>query len=193
MAGIDVGGHGGKRSVNQEIPLVPFIDFLLCLVMFLLVTAVWSHMARLEADAKVPSPSKQMEEEPPKPQKKMTVEIKQDSFSVAWLLGGSSQPITSFTVARNDEAAKVDKNGNMLFKELAQKIAESYKDQGQHKDKSDKKFDQAIINAGNDTEFAVITAVIDAINAAKRDNPAAKGGGDPKDAKIPAFSISFQM
>lgn len=27
---------GGQRSVNQEIPLIPFIDFLLCIVIFLL-------------------------------------------------------------------------------------------------------------------------------------------------------------
>jgi len=54
MAGIDVGGgHGGKRSVNQELPLVPFIDFILCLVMFLLVTAVWSQMARLTEGRKI--------------------------------------------------------------------------------------------------------------------------------------------
>jgi hypothetical protein len=57
MAGIDVGGgHGGKRNVNHEIPLIPFIDFLLCLVAFLLVTAVWSQMARINADARVPGP-----------------------------------------------------------------------------------------------------------------------------------------
>jgi biopolymer transport protein ExbD len=58
MAGIDVGGHGGKRSTNHEIPLIPFIDFLLCLVAFLLVTAVWSQMARINADARVPGPPK---------------------------------------------------------------------------------------------------------------------------------------
>ena len=30
MAGIDTGGgHGGKRTTNHEIPLIPFIDFLL--------------------------------------------------------------------------------------------------------------------------------------------------------------------
>ena len=27
---------GGRRSVNQELPLIPFIDFLLCIVLFLL-------------------------------------------------------------------------------------------------------------------------------------------------------------
>lgn len=50
MAGIDTGAeHGGKKSVNQEIPLVPFIDFLLCCVMFLLVTAVWNQLSRVES------------------------------------------------------------------------------------------------------------------------------------------------
>lgn len=50
MANISVGGaHGGKRPVDAEIPLVPFIDLLLCCVMFLLVTAVWSQLSALEA------------------------------------------------------------------------------------------------------------------------------------------------
>ena len=30
---------GGHRAVNQELPLVPFIDFLLCIVLFLLAVA----------------------------------------------------------------------------------------------------------------------------------------------------------
>ena len=51
------GGHGGKKTVDQEIPLVPFIDLLLCCVMFLLVTAVWNQLARIEANQNVPSTS----------------------------------------------------------------------------------------------------------------------------------------
>jgi len=66
MAGIDTGsGHGGKKSVNQEIPLVPFIDFLLCCVMFLLVTAVWNQLSRLETDADVPGETAPSDREPP--------------------------------------------------------------------------------------------------------------------------------
>jgi biopolymer transport protein ExbD len=52
MANISVGGaSGGKRAVDSEIPLVPFIDLLLCCVMFLLVTAVWNQLAVVEARA----------------------------------------------------------------------------------------------------------------------------------------------
>lgn len=67
MAGIDTGGgHGGKKSVNQEIPLVPFIDFLLCCVMFLLVTAVWNQLARIQTNQSVAgTPSADQQEEPP--------------------------------------------------------------------------------------------------------------------------------
>jgi biopolymer transport protein ExbD len=49
MASIQVsGGHGGKRPVDHDVPLVPFIDLLLCCVMFLLVTAVWNRLAAVE-------------------------------------------------------------------------------------------------------------------------------------------------
>ena len=49
MAGIQVGQGHGRRAVDHEIPLVPFIDLLLCCVMFLLVTAVWNRLAALES------------------------------------------------------------------------------------------------------------------------------------------------
>ena len=46
MAQIDTGSPAARgRATNHELPLVPFIDFLLCLVSFLLITAVWSQMA----------------------------------------------------------------------------------------------------------------------------------------------------
>src|SRR6478735_3771093 len=58
MGGISVGGgHGGKKSVDAEIPLIPFIDLLLCCVMFLLVTAVWNRLASVDVSQQVPSPN----------------------------------------------------------------------------------------------------------------------------------------
>lgn len=55
MASISTGGgHGGKKSVDSEIPLVPFIDLLLCCIMFLLVTAVWNKLASLDANVNLP-------------------------------------------------------------------------------------------------------------------------------------------
>ena len=39
---------GGKKSLNVDLNIVPFIDVMSCLTAFLLVTAVWVNIARLE-------------------------------------------------------------------------------------------------------------------------------------------------
>ena len=49
MATIGNGGSGRGKRVDQELPLVPFIDLLFCCVMFLLATAVWSNTAEMPA------------------------------------------------------------------------------------------------------------------------------------------------
>src|SRR5687767_14467959 len=90
MAGISVGGgHGGKRALNAEIPLIPFIDFLLCLVSFLLITAVWTQMSRINADARVPGPpdpDKELEEQ--KKDKTLHVEMRgEEKFQLVWKEG----------------------------------------------------------------------------------------------------------
>lgn len=49
MATIDSGSTHGRKKVDHEIPLVPFVDLLLCCLMFLLVTAVWAQLGSLGA------------------------------------------------------------------------------------------------------------------------------------------------
>jgi biopolymer transport protein ExbD len=51
------GGEGGKKTVDHEIPLIPFIDLLLCCVMFLLVTAVWNKLASVDASLPANGPT----------------------------------------------------------------------------------------------------------------------------------------
>src|ERR1043165_2150847 len=41
-------GTQDKKSVNIDLNIVPFIDVMSCLTAFLLVTAVWISIARLE-------------------------------------------------------------------------------------------------------------------------------------------------
>ena len=45
-------GKSGKKSLNAELNLVPYIDLLTCMVAFLLITAVWTQLARLNASQK---------------------------------------------------------------------------------------------------------------------------------------------
>lgn len=83
MGGINMGGgHGGKKSVDSEIPLVPFIDLLLCCVMFLLVTAVWNQLARLDANQQ--QPGQQAPNEPPPEEKiKVILQVQASGFVLA--------------------------------------------------------------------------------------------------------------
>lgn len=39
---------GAKRPLDAELNLVPFIDLLVCCICFLLITAVWTQMARVD-------------------------------------------------------------------------------------------------------------------------------------------------
>jgi biopolymer transport protein TolR len=41
-------GHGGKKSLDAQLNLVPFIDLLSCCISFLLITAVWTQIAGLQ-------------------------------------------------------------------------------------------------------------------------------------------------
>ena len=52
MGGVDVSG-GGKRDLDFTLNLVPFIDLLSCLVSFLLITAAWTQMGKLETQQKL--------------------------------------------------------------------------------------------------------------------------------------------
>jgi biopolymer transport protein TolR len=45
---IDGGGGDRKKPLHAELNLVPYIDLLTCMVAFLLITAVWTQLARLK-------------------------------------------------------------------------------------------------------------------------------------------------
>lgn len=53
--GVSLPGGGGKRGLDFDINLVPFIDLLSCLISFLLVTAVWTQLARIDVNQPLPS------------------------------------------------------------------------------------------------------------------------------------------
>lgn len=84
MGGISVGGGGGsgKKAVDSEIPLIPFIDLLLCCVMFLLVTAVWNQLARIEANQQ--QPGQQAPDQPPPEEKiKLILQVQATGYVIA--------------------------------------------------------------------------------------------------------------
>jgi biopolymer transport protein TolR len=86
---VETGNKGGKKSLNADLNLVPYIDLLTCMVAFLHITAVWSHLARLEAHQK--GQGQAGEEVPPDKVVKLVVVVNGEGFNL--VAGDDQQPI----------------------------------------------------------------------------------------------------
>ena len=89
MGGISVGGggHGGKKALDSEVPLIPFIDLLLCCIMFLLVTAVWNQLARLNANQQQPGQQAPQDQPPPEERVKLILQVQNTGYVIASTAG----------------------------------------------------------------------------------------------------------
>jgi biopolymer transport protein TolR len=79
---VSTGGKSGRKSVNEDLNLVPYIDLLTCMVVFLLITAVWTQLARIDVTQKGQAQSAEKTDERP-PVTKLVVVINEDRFMVA--------------------------------------------------------------------------------------------------------------
>ena len=191
MAGVDVGGGsggGGRKAVDSDINMIPFIDLLLVNISFLLITAVWSHMARLNADAQVPGPPRpDVEILPFEAEKQLHVEMRSsDKFVLIWKQGGTV--VSTVDVARREDARQDGRTRVIRYPDLAAKVEQEWKTVGQHRDASDRKFDQAVLHTDNETPYANIVAVVDAIYQAKRPYNTGR-----KIESVPAFNVTFSV
>src|SRR3974390_3384823 len=105
MGGVDVGGGGGagkRKSMDSEINMIPMIDLLMVTISFLLITAVWTHMARINADAQVPGPPRpDVEQEKAEPGKQLHVMMQgEEKFVLIWKQGNTT--VDSIDVPRKD-------------------------------------------------------------------------------------------
>ena len=135
---VEGGGRGRRKDVNADLNLVPYIDLLTCMVAFLLITAVWTQLARLEVQQKGQGDSSGTEP----PQAKIAVVVSIDGFTV--LVDKDQQPIPQ-TRGDYDYAA--------LAKEL-KKLKES------HADKTDLQ-----VFADDSIKFEILVKTMDAAMA----------------------------
>jgi biopolymer transport protein ExbD len=78
----------GRRALDAAINLVPFIDLLSCCIAFLLITAVWSAVARLDVATGASGAAPEASGPPP-----WTLRLARDG----WMLrapDGSTAPVT---------------------------------------------------------------------------------------------------
>jgi len=190
MGGIDVGGGGGgkRKALDSEINMIPMIDLLMVTISFLLITAVWTHMARINADAQVPGPPRpDVEQEKTEPEKQLNIEMRdEDKFVLVWKQGSTT--VDSIDVPRKDVVTQQGAVEVVRFPDLAEKIESEWKAKGQHSNPTDRKLDQAILHTDNKTEFKYIIGVIDAVYQTHRDMQLG-----PKTEKLPAFNITFAV
>jgi biopolymer transport protein ExbD len=186
---VDGGGKGGRRSLDSEINMIPMIDLLMVTISFLLITAVWSHMARINANAQVPGPPRpDVEPDKVDPEKTLHVQMNdKEKFVLVWKQGSSV--VTSIDVPRRDDSMRNEGGKKMIqYRELAEKIESEWKTNGSHRDGADKKFDQAILHTDNETAYVYVIGVIDAIYGPQRNYVVGT-----KTEQVPAFNVTFAV
>lgn len=188
MAGVDTPTKGGKRSINSEINMVPFIDLLMVTISFLLITAVWVTNSRMNADAQVPGPpDPTTETEPQTPEKVLTIQIGDDEFGLIWKQG--STVVIEEKVPKVPVLVGAGKDAVVRYPELGKKISASWKANGSHTDPTDKKLDQCILQTDNKAPFKEIVGVLDALYTPKREMKFADGTAK----QVPVFNMTFSV
>jgi biopolymer transport protein ExbD len=179
MASIDPGARATRRRIDHDLPLVPFIDFLLCLVAFLLVTAVWSKMARLPADASLG----RQEERPRQVDKQLHVDMRRNNqFLLSWKQGSTVVDVA--TVPRRYAAV----GGEPRFPDLARELEQQFERHAIHRHDKDQRPNRAVLHTAGTTEFGEIAAVLDALAAPKRTLSTASGP-----TRVSAFDVTFAV
>jgi biopolymer transport protein ExbD len=188
MAGVDVGGGGGgragRKAVDSEINMIPMIDLLMVTISFLLITAVWTHMARVDANAQVPG-RPDAPTVPAAAEKELEVDMRAaDKFVLVWKQGSTT--VESIDVPRQDVVESEGVVDVVRYPELGAKLESEWRAKGQHTNPTDTRSDRAILYADNATQFKYVVGVLDALHRPRRDMIV---GG--KAEKAPAFSVTF--
>lgn len=136
-------GKGGKKPLDASINLVPFIDLLSCCISFLLITAVWTQLARMDVTQKSKAPSGAVDE-PPTPSVQLTLYINKDGYIFSKSTG---------------ESTPVEMKGEEYdYVKLADIMAQAKKDHPDKEDITVKADDSIIYNLVIKTMDVVISA-----------------------------------
>jgi biopolymer transport protein ExbD len=85
-----VESKGGRKPLDAILNLVPFIDLLSCCLAFLLMTAVWSTVARMNVAQKGMGQAGMEDKPPDTPTVNLTLFIDKDGFTFAKSTGEST-------------------------------------------------------------------------------------------------------
>src|SRR4051812_26578339 len=140
---------GPRRSLDSEINMIPMIDLLMVTISFLLITAVWTHLARVDATANVPG--MHGSEAPEKTVARLHVEMRDPArFVLHWNEGA--------TVIRTLDVPRVPglehaPDGTLRFPELAAALADEHRAAGSHKAANDAALDTMVLHTSDDVPY----------------------------------------
>jgi biopolymer transport protein ExbD len=101
-------GKGGKKALDAELNLIPFIDLLIVNICFLLITAVWVQMARIKVTQKGKGSASQKEDDtPPEMRVKVVVLVGDEGYVIT--AGGER-----LVIAKQGQAYDTEKLGKQL-------------------------------------------------------------------------------
>lgn len=177
MASIDTGSGRGRqgRNTNHDLPLVPFVDFLLCLVVFLLASGGFQGLARLQSSANVPGKASDVSDVP---SKRLHVDVSAQRFRLSWRTGATVVATSELPVEPVIEA-----NGNKRYPKLARFLDHDWQANGVHQAATDPVLDEAVLHVQSSAAYEDVVAVLDALRAPRRDLP-----GRPRGS---VFAVSF--
>jgi biopolymer transport protein ExbD len=174
MAGVSVEGGGRRRSLDADVNMVPMIDVLMVTISFLLLTAVWTHMARLEASARVPGDrgAPPCETDPGcKRSEELHVDMGQpERFVLVWRQNGTV--LRTRDVMRRDDRTTTP--SALRFPELADALRAEPRPTG---------VARAVVHAPDGARYEELIAVMDAIDSVRHKDAAA----------TPAFLVTLAL
>jgi hypothetical protein len=166
MAGVDLGANAGgrRRTLDSEVNMIPMIDLLIVTISFLLITAVWTHMARLDASAQTRGGNEPCADGKCDPPRALHVDMRTpDRFVLSWRAGTAI--ISSIDVPRRPVTTS---EGTVRFPDLAEAVKQEWAGYAVHRDPTDYASDRAVLHTTNDARYQEMIAAIDAIDSVRK-------------------------
>lgn len=161
------GGAGGRRALDAELNTIPMIDLMMVTISFLLITAVWSSMSRLDATTHAPSSTTDPPAcEPHCDQRALHVDMRAETFVLTWKDG--TQEIAKEEVPRHDVVVKEGETRVVRFPDLQGRLVAAWQERGTHRAPDDATRDRAVLHVDDGASYAEIVGAMDAIAAVKK-------------------------
>ncbi len=106
----------GDQDINVDINLIPFMDLMSVCIIFLLITSVWTQFSMIQLGSSIYAKQRDNQIEPPKPEDKISLDIKVTMNGYVVTVAGGGVPIPK-------KEGKWDKKGLLTH---MQKVKQRY-------------------------------------------------------------------